>query len=150
MKMLFVCTGNTCRSPMAEHLARSLARAHGVAPFEAVSAGITPATHMDFPEEARIALRKEGVDVADHKAKPVTEELISAADVVLAMEERHRQYLLQIFPSAKKKTFLLKEYAGVPGPKGIADPIGRPLDVYQETLAEIKLALVRVFQKLKS
>jgi protein-tyrosine phosphatase len=137
VNILFVCTGNTCRSPMAEHLFRKMLKEAGRPDVTVVSAGVMPSYHLSFPAEARTALAKEGVSEIVHAPKPVTRELVGAADQIWVMEKHHQRALASAFPEAANKIRLLKEN----GDAGIPDPIGGTQDIYQETLDEIKESL---------
>src|SRR5690242_5085451 len=103
MNVLFVCTGNTCRSPMAEHLLKKILRDAGTGGVTVVSAGVSPATGLTFPPEAQRALAMEGVGAVIHEAQGLTKELVTNADVILAMESRHKSMVIERFPEAGKK-----------------------------------------------
>jgi protein-tyrosine-phosphatase len=109
MRILFVCTGNTCRSPMAEGLFRQMAREAGV-PLEVKSAGVAAIPGMSISRHAEAVLRDQ------HIHDPITsssldETLTDWADVILTLTQSHKQQVIYRFPSAASKTFVLKEYA---------------------------------------
>ena len=106
--ILFVCTGNTCRSPLAESLLRHMAEKEGLA-LEVRSAGIYAVDGMPASEETLRILKERG---ADHKltAKRVTEEGVNSADLILTMTMGHKQAIIQQFPQIAEKTYTLKEY----------------------------------------
>ncbi|MDX8047726.1 low molecular weight protein arginine phosphatase [Gracilibacillus sp. S3-1-1] len=104
MNILFVCTGNTCRSPMAEAIMKHKTT-HNVQ-----SAGIFAGIGMIASEGTREVLRQEGIDV-DHASQPVTVELMSWADLILTMTAQHRDFLKQSYPDDIAKIFTLKEFA---------------------------------------
>lgn len=149
MNILFVCTGNTCRSPMAEHLLRKLLADVNKTDITVSSAGISPTHGVYFPEEARQALASEGVGSVRHTSREVTSEMMRQADLVLVMEPYHRDVLRRRFPGFHDRIHVLKEHAGTSnGNPGISDPFGQPLSVYKETLEEIRDALRKIIEKI--
>lgn len=131
--LLFVCSGNTCRSPMAMALARKLLADHlGITESALESRGIRvlSAGTMAFPgaratPQAQQAARDLGADLASHRSQPLTVELIHQAHTIYAMGRSHRAAVLALVPSAADKTFTLD-------PTGdIEDPIGSDVSVYQ-------------------
>lgn len=110
IRILFVCTGNTCRSPIAEHLMRSKAAHAGVA-IEVDSAGVAAAEGIPISEHASIVLKNRGIESHEKRAKSVSEKLLQWADVVLTMTMAHKERLIQMFPDAMDHIYTLKEYA---------------------------------------
>ncbi len=118
--LLFVCTGNICRSPMAEGLARAYARERR-RPIVAASAS-TLGLHDRPAHKHSIKVMSEiGLDIRDHQAQPVTEELVAVADHILVMEIRHAAELRERFPDADEKIMLLGTFGGL---VEINDPLG--------------------------
>ena len=141
MKILFVCTGNVCRSLMAERLASSLAERRGL-PLQARSCGIAAEGYFAIPPEIWRALAEAGVEPAPHRPQLVSRELLAWADEVLVMTARQRDFLREAFPEHRGKTALLLERAGLPGE--VADPIGKPWDAYDECRRVLSAALERL------
>ncbi|MBM7551774.1 low molecular weight protein arginine phosphatase [Thalassobacillus pellis] len=104
MKVLFVCTGNTCRSPMAEALLKHLGNN-----VEVRSAGIFAGKGSPMSEGTRQVLEEQSI-AFDHHSQPVTPELVEWADIILTMSEQHKQTLIMQDENCRDKCFTLKEY----------------------------------------
>ncbi|MEO3947206.1 low molecular weight protein arginine phosphatase [Gorillibacterium sp. CAU 1737] len=108
--ILFVCTGNTCRSPMAEGLLRKMALEAGLS-IEVKSAGVAAMEGSSISSHSQRVLADKGVRERLH-SQPVRESLVTEADLILTMTARHKNQVLSRFPSAQGKIFTLLEYAG--------------------------------------
>lgn len=146
-KILFVCTGNTCRSVLAHYYAAKLAKDEKLS-LRFSSAGL--AAHKDIPQPAAVAalLAKEGVKDFKHVPVPMTGKLVKSSDLILAMTAGHKAELIARWPRAAKKTHTLIEYAGF-GHDDIADPYGRDDLFYFEIFKLIKTAVKAAVEKLK-
>ncbi len=147
-RILFVCTGNTCRSAMAEHLFRHKAREAGLTEAEAKSAGVAARPGWPSPPEALQALEKLGIRDVKHRSQPLSAELVDWADLILTMETGHQTVAAARFPAAVGKVRVLKSYAGLPGRRDIPDPIGQGQEVYDACAVEIAQALDKILEKL--
>ncbi|HEX2896592.1 MAG TPA: low molecular weight protein arginine phosphatase [candidate division Zixibacteria bacterium] len=136
--IMFICSGNTCRSPMAAGALKVLLEKKRPGKFEAISAGTGAATDFPATEFAVEASRIWNCDLSEHRSQPLTEALIEESDLILAMTPSHLRELIRLNPGAQHKYFLLKNFPD-PNPEGegVDDPIGMPLDYYKDTFLEI-------------
>ncbi len=111
-RILFVCTGNTCRSPMAAGLFAKILQEKGVTGVEITSAGLAAVDGAPASAEAIEAMRRAGVDLTGHRARRLTREMALAADLVLTMTRRQKEAVLALAPEAGEKIFTLTELAG--------------------------------------
>lgn len=136
--IMFVCSGNTCRSPMAAGALQVLLEKQRPGKFEIISSGTGAATGFPATEKAIEASKIWNSDISGHQSTPITDQLINNSDLILAMTPTHLRELMRIKPDAKSKYYLLKNYPDSnPDGEGVEDPIGMPLDYYKETFLEI-------------
>ncbi len=139
-KILFVCTGNSCRSVMAEGLLKHLLSKKGRDDIQVMSAGVGTLGGLGPTLETVEVMGREGIDVSSHVGKPLAPELVQSADLIFCMEDFHRQIILSQVPAAESKVHLLKIFQAkvVPAEPNIMDPIGKPKEVYESCLMTIK------------
>ena len=139
--VLFICTGNVCRSPMAEGLLRHMAGDR----VKVASAGLG-AGHGQPPSAHAIeVLGKEGIDIADIRSQPVSAHLLQQADYIFTMTRDHLDMLLLLFPEMASKTRLLRfEEAAKGGRADVTDPIGGPRATYESCKTDIQRAMSHV------
>jgi len=145
--ILFICTGNSCRSVMAEALLEKILKEKNRNHVEVLSAGIMMMAGLGASQETIEVLRREGMDVSRHRSQRVTAEMIKKSDLILVMEKLQEERILEIVPEAKNRLFLLKEFAKIEGDYlDILDPVGHTLEFYERTFGVIKEAVERVAQ----
>ena len=143
MNILFVCTGNTCRSPMAAALMNKIAMDEDL-DVRIESAGLFANEGDPATNEAIVAMRKYDIDLMQHHAQQINSELIEKSDLILTMTEGQKMLFAE---TALEKTYTLCEYAGVPG--DIDDPYGGTVEEYEETAQMIYMALQAIAEKLR-
>lgn len=142
MKVLFVCTGNTCRSPMAEGIMKDLSRAKDLG-IEASSAGILTMDGLEPSENSVLAMEDIGLDISGHRARQLTQEILDESDLVLTMSRSHMDNILMHFQIDRSKLHTVISYAY--GREGnIVDPYGMDYGMYRKTRDEIKGALEKI------
>lgn len=144
MNVLFVCTGNTCRSPMAAALFNKIAVERNL-DVRIESAGLFAHDGDPASTEAIIAMKKYGIDLLGHHAQTINTELLEKSDLILTMTAAHK---MVIEPSAQGKTYTLCEYAGMDG--DIPDPYGGDVAEYEECADKIYKALLKAADRLEN
>lgn len=141
MNILLLCAGNLCRSPMAEGLMRQLLPAH-----ELFSAGICAADGEPADPIAVELMQELGIDIGEHRARPLASWMMHEADLVLTMDLRQLQYVRQRFPMAAGKV----ERLGEPGGIDIPDPYQRGRAAFRLSLQLIRQAVDRRLPQLSA
>lgn len=144
-RVLFVCTGNICRSPVAELLFNARAKEAGL-PWTAASAGIAAEVGLGVSSGSRRLLDARGLDYSGHRARQVTDAMMRDADVVYALDAGHRSALKRHFPEHAGKVRLLREDAGFPG-ESVEDPWGNDEAVYKAVDAQIDEAVTAIIKR---
>ncbi|WP_058486026.1 low molecular weight protein arginine phosphatase [Defluviitalea phaphyphila] len=144
-RILFVCTGNTCRSPMAEALAKKEINKYSL-DINAFSRGIAVYFPSEASKHAIEAMKEYDVDLSDHKSKQLDIKDIEEADIILTMTNRHKQYLLLNFKEHKEKIFTLKEFVEEFG--DVKDPFGGNIEDYKNCAKDLNNLIKKLIEKL--
>lgn len=148
--ILFVCTGNTCRSSMAKVLLRDILAKRDLSGYEVDSAGLAASPGEKASPKAILAVAELGLDLDSHRAKQLTAELLLWADLVLTMTAGHKKVILEIMPKMKNKVYTLKEWAGNQMEDfDIVDPYGQSEEVYCSCRDELNKFLAKAADKLE-
>lgn len=148
--ILFVCTGNTCRSCMAEGIMKDLTKKSGMEDKVYISSAGT-GVNLSLPasDNAVLALQEIDIDISGHLSRPLNRQLLEDSDLVLGMTGAHKSHILKIMPEAEVKTFTLIEYATDNKTGDIEDPYFMDLDTYIDIRDELMRYLKIVAEKIK-
>lgn len=147
MRILFVCTGNTCRSPLAEALAKKVVVERGLADVEVMSAGTSAWDGAPASDGALLVGMERGLDLSAHRAQTLTRELVRDADLVLAMGPHHLERVEAL--GGTGRAYLLTDFASRgSSARPVNDPIGGELDLYRSTADELEAEIRRVFDRI--
>jgi protein-tyrosine-phosphatase len=146
MKLLFVCTGNTCRSPLAEAIARRIA-AERALDVEVGSAGTSAWEGAPASDGSLLVGIERGLDLNGHRSRQLTRELVAATDLIIAMGPHHLERIEAL--GGEGKSYLLTTYASHgESSRPVSDPMGGDLSVYRATADELEREIRRVLDRL--
>ncbi len=153
--ILIVCSGNSCRSPMAEGILHDFLVDKYGDRVRVHSAGTLGIFDVPAADMAIRVCRELEVDISSHRSKGVTTHMIAQADLILCMAYHHKADIISSFPPAESKTFLLKEFAGSSDPNlDVPDPIGGDYQIYTTSRDEIhkliEMSLDRIEKRIQN
>ena len=142
--VLFICTGNICRSPMAEGIFRHAVQGRGN--YRVVSAGLGAIDGQPPSAHAVEATRELGIDITNQRSRMLTPELVQQADYIFGMTHSHVDTVMMLYPQASEKTFLLREFDETLDTfeKDISDPIGGSYEIYVNCRDQIEQGIVSI------
>jgi protein-tyrosine-phosphatase len=150
MEILFVCTGNICRSPMAEGLMAHMLAARSMGGFRVRSAGTVALDGRPAEPHAVVAARELGADIADHRARSLDPAMALQADLILVMEQGQAELIARVLPTDQQAQRLRLLGAYIPDRPSaeIDDPYGLPLDAYRSCARSIQQCLTAVLEQI--
>lgn len=155
MNILFVCTGNTCRSSMAEGIFKHLIKESKIENVCVSSAGISAFEGDGANEKAIYTLNKKEIDISNHKARQLSKDIIDGSDLILTMTSSHKKMILNALPEHFHKVYTLKEYAFIINGEETAgknldidDPFGLDYNVYEKVAQEIEEQLIEIINNI--
>ncbi len=152
MKIMFICTGNICRSAMAHKLLEKKLKDNKINNVEVYSCGIY-AYDGDIPtEEASEVMEEYGVDMSTHKATNIAHSKIKEMDLILCATMQHKNTIIRMYPELKDKLYTMKEYINdnnQPKDLDIKDPWGYGIETYRFCASEIEQCIDKLIQKIK-
>ena len=149
--IMFVCTGNTCRSPMAHGILRSMIEAENISNVEVASSGTGTLEGYPPTSNASQASKNNGIDISDLYSQAISAELVSSADLILALAHEHYLFITQRYPDTDGKVFMVKAFPDKNPSRelSVEDPLGLGLEDYLDTHRELEQELRRAWPAIK-
>ena len=153
MRVLVICSGNICRSPMVEAYLRQRLSRSEMAHVVVASAGTLGINGVPASSEAVEAMGEIGIDLTGHRSKGLTAPDLRASEIVLAMDHEHLEYLAARHPEGRDRRYLIRAFEKGPEPRADApdlfDPVGRPVEVFRKQRDTIRVCIDHVVLALK-
>ena len=146
MNLLFVCSGNTCRSALAEALALKIAARRGIEDLNVSSAGTNAWDKAPATDEALLVGMERDLDLTEHRSRKLTPAIVSEADLIFVMTPGHLEPVRQM--GGRGKAHVIDEYASGTANQGISDPYGGDLETYRQTADTLEQELEKLFDRL--
>ncbi len=143
MVVVFVCTGNSCRSPIAEGILKDRIALRPDLDISVESAGVMVPPGISVSHNSVKVAAEHGIDISSHQPRQITRDIIDKADLILVMEFAQKALLISAVPEAESKIFLLKEYCSSTTGE-IDDPIGMGKEAYKKIYSEIEREIDRI------
>ena len=146
MRILFVCTGNTCRSPLAEGLARRVIHERGWSDVEVTSAGTSAWPNAPASDGSMLVALEHGIDLGGHRARQLSPELVAKSDIILTMGPHHLERAEAL--GGVGRTWLLTAFANAARAHPVSDPFGGDLATYRATFEELEGEISAVLDRI--
>ena len=148
MRLLFVCTGNTCRSPLAEGIAKRLIAERRLTDIEVSSAGTSAWADAPASDGSLLVALERGITLGDHRARPLSPEIVFNSDLIFAMGPHHLDRVEAL--GGTHRSWLLTAYAAGDGTeRPVSDPFGGDLDVYRATFDELEREIGAILDRVE-
>lgn len=149
-KVLLVCTGNTCRSPMAEGILKKLLKEKDIKGIEVNSAGVSALDGYPAAPFAIEATKIWDIDLNEHFSRRLTQSMLKEADLILVMSPEHLRHIAKMDKKSLEKSYLLKAFPQKNNNDNLAieDPIGHPLEDYNQCFLELDEELRRILPEI--
>ncbi len=149
-KIMFICTGNICRSAMGEGYLKKIARENNIDVY-VCSSGIYAEDGAQASYLAKEVMKEYNVNLSEHRATNTRNSNIEEMDIILCATTSHKQLLVQMYPEQKEKIYTIKEYAYGTNTenKDISDPWGYDITVYRHCASELTMAIDNIAKKLQ-
>lgn len=142
MNIIFVCTGNTCRSPMAEGLFKKILQEQKRENILVKSAGLSVPVSAPASQNAITVMKEQGIDLQQHRAQQLTAAMLADADRIYVMTGQQQQILQALYPQFAKK---IQQLSNAP----ISDPFGQDVQAYRTCAEQIRQALIKIAEDLQ-